>query len=1067
MGLEGLDFRTVPVAFTQGLDTKTQRKLVVPGKWDTLINLTLAEDGTPKRRDGFEMLIDEQAGNGLATHAEQLLVIDGPSISTVATGGAGVTAIAASGKIGNVEVSKAVELSRPSGIQARIDCAYGNGLICTVWEQKSFTGGTGTAAEGVFCTIIDAETGAHVLDAAIIDATTGGGAALSPRVAFADNAFFIFYIVGTGAGTSLTCRVIDATNPTTAQTVGAPVALVTSADLVRRNIDAVTFPSDAEVTVLYAWADGTDSAQAISVGQALTVPKIGLGPVQVFSEGKVPFASIEAFALCVFSSGTDIGAFVISSSAGLAGSVLDQGLNVTTSAGGVILSITVGATLGDCHLCAVQDGTRLRVFRDFASEQGTNAVNQIIAQVVTTALATFFGPTDVIPQFTYGGAGNPLGPEGPYIYGKPFTSNGRIYLPVHMNEANVAGTVGSNLQNCIFLLDTGPSSSQIAPGVVVAKALYQTLGAPTLTSNMPVGTPCSFPSVAELGAFALPAAERSTLNIFNGANVSPTGLVLLTMAPNFSHPPTAVTLGENTFFEGGSLAMFDGVSATEAGFPLFPEGIIVAATAGGVGTDGVHVVAATYDWTDAAGNVHRSALSPTQSVTLGAGNNTARVRVPTLALSQRTSLTISVWMTAAGGTTLFLASQLNANSTAAAFVTINVNLADADLIGNRLAYNQPLQAGTTLPNVAPNPMHGIGVSQRRLWGFLSDEPLEYAYSQEVLPNTGLQFNNDNLGGALPSGTGKGVATAELDEKTILFAERGIYVVFGSGPTPSGGFNNFSDPKPVPSDVGCSDARSVCAIPQGLMFKSAKGWYLLGRDLSVRYIGDGVARFDGQNVTSAVMVGDRQEVRITSTDGATLVYDYLNEQWSVFYMGNILHPGNVIGAVWWPATERYVHLQPSTGLFFGLLQDTPGAYVDGDGAANPLQAFIYGRTAFLHLSPLEGFQRVRRMFLTATAETALPENDLVIAVDVNDAYFGALSYSFTVDLGLITSFDEQAVDLRHKLSSGRQKVKSVAFSFLEGGGANFDAVPLTGLQALALEVGFKRGAFKLRAAQTVG
>ena len=256
-------------------------------------------------------------------------------------------------------------------------------------------------------------------------------------------------------------------------------------------------------------------------------------------------------------------------------------------------------------------------------------------------------------------------------------------------------------------------------------------------------------------------------------------------------------------------------------------------------------------------------------------------------------------------------------------------------------------------------------------------------------------------------------------------------------------------------------------PGGIIFKSDKGWYVLGRDLSTRYIGEGVSRWDEYDVSAAVMMEDRQEIRFTSSNssGPTLVYSYLSDAWSVFYLGNLLHPGSVSAAVWWPATGRFVHLQPSTGVFPGLMQDTPGVYVDGAGLGGQAGFFVYARTGWLHVGSLEGFQRVRKMYMTATAAAA-PTTPLVISVDFDDMYDldadGA--YSMTVDLATITFDNIAAIDLRHKLS--RMKCKSVAFSFLEGS-ADELLVPLTGMQAMSLEVGIKTGVNRLPATQSVG
>src|SRR5262245_5914118 len=123
MGAEGLDFRVVPLAFTSGQDTRTQKKLVIPSKWDTLVNYSLSENNTPKRRDGCAPVVTAAAGNGLALHDDELLVINGGAVSTVMNAAASTNAV--SGTYSFVDVTKG-EVSHTSGNQDSPDCAYGN-----------------------------------------------------------------------------------------------------------------------------------------------------------------------------------------------------------------------------------------------------------------------------------------------------------------------------------------------------------------------------------------------------------------------------------------------------------------------------------------------------------------------------------------------------------------------------------------------------------------------------------------------------------------------------------------------------------------------------------------------------------------------------------------------------------------------------------------------------------------------------------------------------------------------------------------------------------------------------
>ena len=84
-----------------------------------------------------------------------------------------------------------------------------------------------------------------------------------------------------------------------------------------------------------------------------------------------------------------------------------------------------------------------------------------------------------------------------------------------------------------------------------------------------------------------------------------------------------------------------------------------------------------------------------------------------------------------------------------------------------------------------------------------------------------------------------------------------------------------------SDVGCVDPNSVVETPQGLMFQSSKGIYLLGRGLNTSYIGAPVEDFNSIQISSATLVPNTNQVRFTGEDSSCLVYDYYYGQWSTF------------------------------------------------------------------------------------------------------------------------------------------------------------------------------------------
>jgi hypothetical protein len=143
-----------------------------------------------------------------------------------------------------------------------------------------------------------------------------------------------------------------------------------------------------------------------------------------------------------------------------------------------------------------------------------------------------------------------------------------------------------------------------------------------------------------------------------------------------------------------------------------------------------------------------------------------------------------------------------------------------------------------------------------------------AYSDEYDPITA-----DRFGGPV-------TAIASLNDNVIVFKASRIYFVEGDGPS-NLGTGSWSPTREITADCGCIDQRSVVSMPNGLMFQSEKGFYLLGGDFSVTYVGADVERYNSQTFTGATLMADRNQVLFLASDGKSLLYDYYFKQWSTW------------------------------------------------------------------------------------------------------------------------------------------------------------------------------------------
>src|ERR1700677_556451 len=109
----------------------------------------------------------------------------------------------------------------------------------------------------------------------------------------------------------------------------------------------------------------------------------------------------------------------------------------------------------------------------------------------------------------------------------------------------------------------------------------------------------------------------------------------------------------------------------------------------------------------------------------------------------------------------------------------------------------------------------------------------------------------------------------MDDKLIIFKQNAMYYINGTGPDNTGANSQYSQAIFITSTVGCANQNSIVFIPQGLMFQSDKGIWLLGRDLSTNYIGAPVENTNQYLITSATTIPGTTQVRFTLNNGTAL------------------------------------------------------------------------------------------------------------------------------------------------------------------------------------------------------
>src|SRR6185369_9826960 len=399
---------------------------------------------------------------------------------------------------------------------------------------------------------------------------------------------------------------------------------------------------------------------------------------------------------------------------------------------------------------------------------------------------------------------------------------------------------------------------------------------------------------------------------------------------------------------------YDKRSVVENNFYLSPDNLSFSATAvtGGFMSDGTYLYQAMYEWVDSSGFIHRSAPSAPLSVTLSGGGSTQTASIsltkPYLTkkngqefLGSEESLTrdkcrVILYRYKNGLTQPFKVADVT-YTIDSSLLTIVDTLADSSIGSNEVLYT----FGGEFENTSPPPCSLIIKAKNRVFLINDEDPLECWFSKEQIVGEAVAFSFE-LTTRVSEDGGRVTALGQIDDKLVFFKKSTIFVMNGDGPTNTGSNNSFSRPTKIETDVGCVDPNSVVNTPEGLMFKSQKGIYLLSRSLTVQYIGADVEDFNQYKIKSALFLENNNQVRFTTNNGYILVYDFFFKQWSVFTYGGI--------------DSEYVTNQ------FYTLQSSPVAVLRESAAFADGSSYIkmLGVTPWIKLAGIQGYQRIRRM-----------------------------------------------------------------------------------------------------------
>lgn len=343
------------------------------------------------------------------------------------------------------------------------------------------------------------------------------------------------------------------------------------------------------------------------------------------------------------------------------------------------------------------------------------------------------------------------------------------------------------------------------------------------------------------------------------------------------------------------------------------------------------------------------------------------IDVPTLKqtakLSANTPVIISLYRTEGNNTTPYRITSVTAplvNNASLVSLRFYDTTPDLDIVGNEILYT----TGGVVENIPVPPLRHVSSFKKRAIVVPTNNGSTFWFSKTTAPGVPVEFS-DLFTYSMNQKGGELVASAEMDDKLILFKDTLIFYSVGDGPTATGAGSSFAEPLEIQSDVGCPYPRSIVSTPIGLIFRTHKGIYLLSRGLQVQYIGAPVEQYNNLTIVRAHLADTANEVRFFTEEGTTLVYDYYLGEWYT-------HPEQ-------SAVDSIVYERKFLFLSSNAeVHQENDAYTD-DGAAIE-QRYT---TGWISTAGIQGFQRISE--LEVLGEYVSPHSlTISIYVDYEDA-----------------------------------------------------------------------------------
>lgn len=534
---------------------------------------------------------------------------------------------------------------------------------------------------------------------------------------------------------------------------------------------------------------------------------------------------------------------------------------------------------------------------------------------------------------------------GVELASRAFSHDGRVYVWMVFAGASVTTFRGATvqLQNTYFLFRDD--------GFLVAKAAYQRAGGYTQSASLLPGVVLTSGSTT----YSWCGVERRVVPTGTGSSYSDRGPRDITFTFDSDAARRCVRLGATLYVAcGEGLLQYDGSQIVEVGFHNYPW-VYTASAAPGAGNveNGDYAIKPTFRWDSSAGEVDRSTTASTLLETMGGGPGIITIAdMPPLSITHKTRIAVEIWRTLKNPVDdapfyLVTSSDPADTSNPNRYIEVDNTLStlpsfddalDDDAVGDLGTHPEN---GGNLENLTPPAAKIVIASENRLFlGAIAGDPDRVWYSKQRNVGEVAAFH-DTLVIPIPQPGGEMTGLALLQETLVVFRETAIYLVPGDGFDNAANGQNYGPARALSLDVGAVNQESIAVTERGVVFKSSKGWHLLGRGLDLAYIGEKIAEYDDEEPLAVNVVEAQHQVRVL-TASRMLVLDTRANQWAEWTIDDGVH-----ACIW---NGVHIYLSSADGP---MEQQADFTGVD------------YGmdvETAWIKFNDLQGFARLRRLLV---------------------------------------------------------------------------------------------------------